>query len=68
MRPILGTFLALVGIVWIAAGAFDWDWVIGAVNNRMFLTALGRTGTRILYVLGGIAFAVFGFLYATGLL
>ena len=68
MRALLGSFLALVGLAWIGAGVFDWDWVIGAVNNRFFVSALGRTGTRILYVAAGVAFAVFGMLYASELL
>jgi Immunity protein 17 len=68
MRPFLGTFLALVGFAWIGAGVFDWDWVIGAINNRLFVSVLGRTGTRLFFAFGGVALVVFGILYAADLI
>ncbi len=64
MRMVLGTLLAVVGLVWVGVGAFDWDWVIKSANNRLFLSLLGRTGTRIFYLAGGAALAVVGILYA----
>ena len=50
------------GIFGIAAGYFDWGYQYRSPGQRLIVDLLGRTGTRILSIVGGIIMVIFGIL------
>jgi immunity protein 17 of polymorphic toxin system len=53
-------FLIAAGLYGSCGGMFDWEWFINNRKPQFFVSLLGRTGTRIFYVLLGSATAVVG--------
>jgi hypothetical protein len=64
----MGWFFAACGVFAICGAAFDWEWFMNHPRARLFVTLLGRTGTRVLYGFLGAALVAGGMLMASGAL
>lgn len=56
------------GLFSIAGGLFDWEWFMTNYRAAVFVRLVGRTGTRMLYILLGLFLAGLGFAGAFGLI
>ncbi|QOV89344.1 immunity 17 family protein [Humisphaera borealis] len=63
------------GLAFVGAGLFtiigavcDWDWFMNHPKARFVCAVCGRGGARIFYVVFGIAFVIFGALFAAGVI
>ena len=58
----------LAGLFSIAGGLFDWEWFMTNYRAAAFVRLIGRTGTRILYIVLGLILAGLGFAGVFGLI
>ncbi|MBN1964996.1 MAG: immunity 17 family protein [Anaerolineae bacterium] len=64
----IGIILILAGLFLAAAGFFNWDWYMNMRRARMLSGLIGRTGSRIFYVVAGVILALLGVAAMVGLL
>ncbi len=63
------------GLAFVAAGLFtaicgigNWDWFMNHRKAQLMCSFFGRTGARIFYIIVGLAFTIFGVLFAMGVI
>ncbi len=57
---VLGLLLLLSGLFSVAGGAFGWTWFLHSRRARFIVSLIGRTGSRIFYVILGLLLTVLG--------
>jgi len=62
----VGGILLISGLLALVAAIFDWDLFFSKRDVNPMRTALGRTGTRIVYGILGAGLSATGFLILTG--
>lgn len=65
---LLGLLLLVCGLFAIAGSICEWEWFFNHPKARMIAAIIGRTGTRVFYVVLGGGLAVFGVLMCLGIL
>ena len=64
----VGLLFVFCGLFAIAGSVYQWEWFFNHPKARVIAMVLGRTGTRIFYVVLGGGLAVFGVLMCLGIL
>jgi membrane associated rhomboid family serine protease len=67
MNPI-GLLFVFCGLFAVAGSVCEWDWFLNHRKARMVAALIGRTGTRVFYVVLGGGLAIFGVLMCLGIL
>lgn len=62
----IGLPVIAIGTFWASAAIFDWDFFMGSIRARLFVSLFGRTGARLLFFLLGSTAIVFGVLISAG--
>lgn len=67
MNP-MGLFFVFAGLFSVAGGVCNWDWFMNHHKAQFMSSLLGRNGARVFYMILGLGLAVFGALYAAGII
>jgi hypothetical protein len=68
MIDLYGLLFAAIGIFSCCGGIFDWEWFMNNRKAQRFVRLLGRSNTRIFYVVLGLAFLAGGVLIMLGVI
>jgi hypothetical protein len=52
--------LIVIGLYAMAGAGLDWEWFMGDPKAQIFVRLLGRTGTRVFYILLGVGVVIIG--------
>lgn len=64
----IGWLIVAGGVFGICGAVFDWEWFMNHRKAQALIRLFGRNGTRIFYVILGIALVVLGILLAMGVI